>query len=389
MPAVPARILPTIVVSQFAATSLWFAGNAVMPDLSRSAGLPASALGDITIAVQLGFILGTLAFAWLAIADRFSPRIIFFLSTFAGAAANLATLASGGEFLPLLAARFATGFFLAGMYPVGMKIASGWYDRDLGLALGWLVGALVLGTAFPHLIRGLGADLPWQGVILAVSAVAAAGGVAMLLFVPDGPRLKAGAKFDPAAFATIFRSADFRASAFGYFGHMWELYAFYAFLPVLLAARLGSDSGAVSLWSFAAIAGGFLGCTLGGYLSGRMGSARVAYLQLAASGLCCLVSPVAFLAPLPVFLGFLVFWGVVIVGDSPQFSTLNARYAPPRLVGSALTIANCIGFSITIVAIALLAGLIGIVGPQYAFMALAPGPALGLAALRRLAAKPA
>jgi MFS family permease len=215
VPVVPARILPTIVISQFAATSLWFAGNAVMPDLQRSAALPASAVGDVTIAVQLGFIAGTLVFAWLAIADRYSPRIVFFLSALAGATANAATLASGAEFLPLLAARFATGFFLAGMYPVGMKIASGWYDRDLGLALGWLVGALVLGTALPHLIRGLGGDLPWQGVILSVSAVSVAGGLAMLFLVPDGPHLRAGARFDPAAFATSFRSADCRASAVG------------------------------------------------------------------------------------------------------------------------------------------------------------------------------
>ncbi|MEW9834451.1 MFS transporter [Mesorhizobium marinum] len=389
MPAIPARILPTIVVSQFASTSLWFAGNAVIPDLQHSAGLPASAVGHITIAVQLGFIAGTLVFAWLAIADRFSPRIIFLLSALAGAAANAATLASGGELLPLLAARFAAGFFLAGIYPVGMKIASGWYDRDLGLALGWLVGALVLGTALPHLIRGLGGDLPWQAVILAVSAVSVAGGLAMFLLVPDGPHLRAGARFDPTVLATIFRSAEFRGSAFGYFGHMWELYAFYAFVPMLLAARLGADSASVSVWSFAAIAAGFLGCMGGGYLSRLIGNARVAFIQLSASGLCCLVSPLAFLAPLPVFLAFLLFWGMVVAGDSPQFSTLNARFAPPAYVGSALTIANCIGFAITIVSIGILGWLINVVGPRYAFLMLAPGPALGLAALRRLATKPA
>lgn len=389
MPVVPARILPAIVVSQFAATSLWFAGNAVMPDLQRAAGLPASAVGDVTIAVQLGFIAGTLVFAWLALADRHSPRLIFFLCALAGAAANGATLATGGEYLPLLAVRFATGVFLAGLYPVGMKIASGWYDRDLGLALGWLVGALVLGTALPHLIRGLGGGLPWQGVIVAVSVIAVAGGVVMLALVPDGPHLKPGAGFDPTALATIFRSADFRASAFGYFGHMWELYAFYAFLPVLLAARLGAAAAAVSLWSFAAIAAGVVGCIGGGYLSRRAGSLRVARLQLSASGLCCLVSPLAFLAPLPVFLAFLLAWGVVVAGDSPQFSALNARFAPPQRIGSALTIANCIGFSITIVSIALLARLIGIAGPQYAFLMLLPGPVLGLAALRRLAGRQA
>jgi MFS family permease len=216
--------------------------------------------------------------------------------------------------------------------------------------------------------------------------VSAAGGLAMLLLVPDGPYLRAGAKFDPTAFATIFRSADFRSSAFGYFGHMWELYAFYAFVPVLLAARLGNHGATVSVWSFAVIAVGSVGCMAGGHVSRGIGSARVAYAQLTASGLCCLVSPLAFMAPLPVFLAFLLFWGAVIAGDSPQFSALNARFAPPKLVGSALTIANCIGFSITIASIALLASIVEFTGPQYLFILLAPGPMFGLAALGRLAA---
>ncbi len=388
MPAVPARILPTIVISQFAATSLWFAGNAVMPDLQRSAGLPASAVGDITIAVQLGFIVGTLVFAWLAIADRYSPRMIFFLSTLAGAAANASMLANGGEFVDLLAARFATGFFLAGMYPVGMKIASGWYDRDLGLALGWLVGALVLGTALPHLIRGLGGDLPWQGVIVAVSVVSVAGGLAMLVLVPDGPHLKSGTKFDPARLCDHLQIGRFQ---------ILGLRLFRPYVGTLRVLRLRAGccwrpasvptSAAVSVWSFAAIGAGFLGCMAGGYISRRTGSARVAFLQLSASGLCCLVSPLAFLAPLPLFLVFLLFWGVVIAGDSPQFSALNARFAPAGLVGSALTIANCIGFLITIVSIALLGLMIEAIGPQHAFVMLVPGPLLGLAALRRLAAR--
>jgi MFS family permease len=387
LPAIPVRVLPTIVISQFAVTSLWFAGNAVIPDLQRTVALPASAVGEITIAVQLGFIAGTLVFAWLALADRYPPRFVFLLSTLAGATANAVTLVSGGDFLPLLISRFATGFFLAGVYPVGMKIAAGWYNRGLGLALGWLIGAQVLGTALPHLIRGLGGDLPWQTAILSVSAVSVVGGLAMIFLVPDGPHLRAGAKFDPAALARVFRSAEFRASAFGYFGHMWELYAFYAFLPVLLAARLSSDGVSVSVWSFAAIASGFVGCVAGGYLSRMIGNARTAFIQLSASGLCCLVSPLMFLAPLPVFFAFLLFWGVTIAGDSPQFSTLNARFAPPDLVGSALTIVNCIGFSITIVSIALVGSMIETIGLQYIFVMLAPGPALGLAALTRLTAK--
>ena len=379
----PAWILPVIVLSQFAGTSLWFAGNAVLGDLQAAWGLAPAALGYATSAVQLGFIVGTLAFAFFAVSDLVSPRKVFFACALAGAASNLGIVAFGSGFWSLLAFRFLTGFFIAGIYPVGMKIASGWYQRDLGNALGFLVGALVVGTAFPHLLRALGETLPWAGVLVAVSAIAAAGGVLMLLFVPDGPHLARGAKFDPNALAVIFRSRDFRASCFGYFGHMWELYAFWAFVPVALAAH-GAGGLNVPFWAFIVIAAGFLGCAAGGLVSLRAGSARVAWTQLAASGACCVVSPLAFSAPAPVFLAFLVFWGIVVVGDSPQFSALNARYAPRELVGSALTIGNCIGFSITIASIQLLAALAGALPQAWLFVALAPGPLLGLLALRPL-----
>ena len=359
----------------------------MLADLEREWGLPAEALGYTTSAVQLGFIAGTLAFAFFAVADRFSPRLVFFLCAFAGAAANAALLAAGPSLAGLLALRFATGFFLAGIYPVGMKIASGWFQRDLGNALGFLVGALVAGTAFPHLLRGLGAALPWQQVLLAASGVAVLGGLAMLALVPDGPHLAKAAKFDARALAAVFRVRAFRASAFGYFGHMWELYAFWAFVPWILAAHAAARTGGaleVPLWSFAVIAAGSLGCVLGGLASLRWGSARVAFAQLSASGLCCLASPLAFHAPTPLFLGFLLFWGVVVVGDSPQFSALNAHSAPRERVGSALTIANCIGFGITVFSIELLNAVSGRIAPQWLFLLLAPGPALGLAALRRL-----
>ncbi len=379
----PPWILPAIVLSQFAGTSLWFAGNAVLGDLQAAWSLAPDALGYATSAVQLGFIAGTLAFAFFAVSDLVSPRIVFFLCSILGALFNLGVYVFGEGLLTLLAFRFLTGFFIAGIYPVGMKIASGWYQRDLGNALGLLVGALVVGTAFPHLLRGAGQTLPWGTVLLAVSAIAALGGLAMLAFVPDGPYLAKGAKFDPHALAVIFRSRDFRASCFGYFGHMWELYAFWAFVPVVLAAHAASELN-VPLWAFAVIAAGFLGCAGGGIVSLRAGSARVAFAQLAASGACCVLSPLAFVAPTPVFLAFLVFWGIVVVGDSPQFSALNARYAPRQLVGSALTIGNCIGFSITIASIQLLNALAANVSPAWLFIALAPGPALGLFALRPL-----
>lgn len=380
----PRRILPVIVLSQFAGASMWFAGNAVLGDLQTALGLPAAALGYVTSAVQLGFIAGTLVFAFFAISDVASPRLVFLLCSLAGAVANAASYALAEGLPSLLALRFATGFFLAGIYPVGMKIAAGWYRGDLGNALGFLVGALVVGTSFPHLLKGLGQALSAPSVMLGVSVIAVAGGVAMFALVPDGPHLVRGARFDPRALAVIFRAARFRASAFGYFGHMWELYAFWAFVPLVLAAHAaarGHAGLAVPLWTFAVIAAGGLGCVVGGLVSLRSGSAPVAFVQLAASGACCVLSPLFFHAPTPVFLAFLLFWGVVVVGDSPQFSALNAANAPRELVGSALTIANCIGFSITVGSIELLNALAPAIGGQWLFLLLAPGPALGLAAL--------
>lgn len=379
----PSRILPVIIFSQFTGTSLWFAGNAVLGDLQQQWGLGSDAVGYVTSAVQLGFIIGTLTFAFFAISDRYSPRKIFFACSLLGAASNLGIYFLADGFGPLLAFRFMTGFFLAGIYPVGMKIAAGWYQRDLGNAIGFLVGALVLGTAFPHLLKGLGQTAPWEVVTIVVSATAASGGLLMLLLVPDGPYLGKGAKFDPHALAVIFRSPLFRASAFGYFGHMWELYAFWAFVPVVLAGHLAYADATlnVSFWAFCVIAGGAIGCVGGGLISLKAGSARVAFAQLATSGICCVLSPLVFFAPTPVFLAFLLLWGITVVGDSPQFSALNAQNAPKQLVGSALTIANCIGFSITIVSIQLLNYLAGSVSAAYLYLPLAIGPAIGLAAL--------
>jgi MFS family permease len=375
-----------IVLSQFAGGSLWFAGNAVIGELQLALGLPDAALGWITSAVQLGFIAGTLGFAFFAVSDLASPRLVFLLCALAGAAANAASYALAQGLGSLLVLRFATGFFLAGIYPVGMKIAAGWYRDDLGKALGFLVGALVLGTAFPHLLKGLGSALPAQQVMLGVSALAVAGGAAMFALVPDGPYLSRGARFDPRALAAVFGTARFRASAFGYFGHMWELYAFWAFVPLVIAAHAAQL--AVPLWTFAVIAVGALGCVAGGLVSLRAGSARVAFAQLCASGICCLLSPLLFHAPTALFLAFLLFWGIVVAGDSPQFSALNAAYAPRELVGSALTIANCIGFAITIGSIELLNAAAGSLGAHWLFVLLAPGPVFGLAAMLPLLRAP-
>ena len=385
----PRRVLPVIVLSQFAGTSLWFAGNALLPDLERRLALGDHGVAAVTSAVQLGFIAGTLVFAVLSLADRYPARAVFLVSALCGAVANAALLGlplleSG--YAPLLALRFVTGFFLAGIYPVGMKIAASWYRTGLGGALGFLVGALVLGTALPHLVRGLGGGLPWETVAVTLSLLAAAGGVLMYVLVPEGPYLASAARFDPKAVFRAFQAPAFRASAYGYFGHMWELYTLWAFVPIMLSGygAMHRQVIDVSFWSFAIIGAGAIGCVVGGQLSRFVGSARVAFAQLSLSGLCCLLSPLAFALPAPAFLAFMVFWGIVVVGDSPQFSALNAATAPKEFVGSALTIVNCIGFAITVVSVQFATWLADRLPLEAWFVPVAVGPALGLLALVRL-----
>ena len=382
----PAQILPVILFAQFAGTSLWFAGNAVIQDLQHDWGLAPESLAYVTSAVQLGFISGTFTFALLMISDRFSPRLVFFICSLAGAAANFALLLAPPSLAGLLLPRFVTGFFLAGIYPVGMKIAAGWYREDLGRVRGFLIGALVLGTAFPHLLRSIGASLPWQQVIFGVSLFACIGGAAMLLGVPDCPHIGKGSSFNPRAMRLIFASPKFRASAFGYFGHMWELYTLWAFAPLLLLAYASHHEMTLNLpwWTFLFIAVGLFGCVIGGLVSIRFGSARVAACQLAVSGACCLLAPMMIGSVPILFLGFMMLWGITVVGDSPQFSAMNAKYAPPGYIGSALTIVNSIGFLLTIVSIQLASWLLPLVGIEYLFWLLLPGPVIGLWALRSL-----
>ena len=375
-----------LVFSQFAGTSIWFAGNAVLPDLQTSLQLQEGALALLTSAVQLGFIAGTLVFAFLSLADRVSPRLLFILCALLGAMANASVVFAANDLHAVLLLRALTGFLLAGIYPVGMKIAASWYSAGLGKAIGYLVGALVLGTAFPHLIRAMGAALPWHQVMVAVSVLAAGGGLLLYLFVPDGPYLRKGARFKLGNMLQAFRDRSFRSAAFGYFGHMWELYTLWAFTPLILRLAVPQLSpGEVSAYSFAVIAAGAVGCVGGGYLSQVWGSARVAFAQLLLSGLCCLLCLVVLQSESPqLVIPFLLFWGIVVAGDSPQFSALTAQTAPPQLVGTALTIVVAIGFSITVVSIQLTGFLLTQLPLHYTFSLLAVGPLLGLLGLRRL-----
>ncbi len=381
---VPRRILPLIVFAQFAGVSVWFAGNAVLGELTLVLELPPDALASITASVQLGFIFGTLVFAFFLIADRFRPSRVFGLCSLFGALFNAAVLLPGIAYEDLLLFRFLTGFCLAGIYPVGMKIAADWYQGGLGKALGYLVGALVLGTAFPHLSRFLLAELPWQRVMLLTSILSLFGGLAVSLLVPDGPYRKKALVPDLRALKIAFRNPSVSGAALGYFGHMWELYAFWTFLPLWLQTRFGNSPG-ISLQSFAVIGIGAIACVVGGHLSLRSGSKRVAAGMMWISGICCLLSPWAFQWSEGAFLLFMLIWGFAVVGDSPQFSALMARNAASEYKGSVLTFATAIGFGITILSINLLSRYSGPELPVYLFYLLAPGPFIGLLGLRRVA----
>ena len=386
---IDARVLPVIVFAQFCCTSLWFASNAVMPDLVKEFSLTVEALGHLTSAVQFGFILGTLSFAFLTISDRFSPSRVFFLSAMLGAIFNAGILFNHNSFFSLMIFRFLTGFSLAGIYPVGMKIASDYFDKGLGRSLGYLVGALVLGTAFPHLLKEISGniDLQWRSVIYFTSGLALLGGILILVLVPNGPYRSGLQKPDLGLIFKIFKNAEFRSAAYGYFGHMWELYAFWAFVPVILGFYKKFHPGAnfsISLISFLVIGLGGLACVLGGYISEKTGVKKTAGGALFLSGLCCLISPIIFYSDSEILLiGFLIVWGLVVVADSPLFSTLVARNALAESRGTALTIVNSIGFSITIISIQFLNALINEITPNLIFIVLAVGPVLGLIALFR------
>jgi MFS family permease len=383
------NILPVIVLSQFAGTSLWFVGNAVLPELKEALHLSQYALSQVTSAVMLGFIAGTLIFAFLSLADRYSPVKLFFISSLLGAFTNssVAWLATNAE--SLFALRFLTGFFIAGIYPVGMKIAADWYEKGLGKALGFLLGALVLGTAFPHLLKNRDFALPWKSVLYFTSVFALLGGLLMLLFVGDGPYRKKSGSFQWNAFNEIFRSKKWRQSAFGYFGHMWELYTFWGFVPLILGlyAEKNNISLNIPLLSFLIIASGCISCISGGFLSLRMGSAKVATTALFISGICCFISPFIYQLPLFFFLSILFIWGLAVIPDSPQFSTLVAQYAPEHLKGTALTIYNSIGFfiaTISLIVIDYVFHSTGFFGGQNTFLLLGLGAVTGLPSMIRL-----
>ena len=370
-----------IVIAQLFGTSLWFSANSAADDLMRNWQIGTADIGTLTNAVQLGFILGTLSFALSGLADRFPASRIFALCALLGAACNAAFALFAHDMESGVPLRFAVGLSLAGVYPLGMKLVVSWVPERAGAALAWLVGMLTLGTSLPHGIRLLGAGAGWQTALLTASALAVLAAV-LIYRLGDGPHLKRRHDAPPLRLGRVihtFSIAEFRASALGYFGHQWELYAFWTLVPALLILAGLAEAGSPRLsgLAFAIIGIGALGCVLGGWWSQRIGSARVAATALAVSALCCALYPLSLHLPAPWRIALLLLWGASVVADSPHFSALSAKAAPPEIVGSALAFQNALGFAITMISIQLGTRWIGDWGNHIAWFLL-PGPLLGL-----------
>jgi len=381
-------VLFFVSLAVFLATSVWFSGTAAAPLLRTVWQLTDIQMAWLTVAVQVGFIVGTFLYSLFNIADIFRARHVFFFSAMLCAFFNgiFALFCSGIG--PAVFFRLLTGVTLAGIYPVGMKLVASWFRTGLGWRLGIMVGALTLGTACPYLIHALGAGINWKFLAAVASIFAVIGGLLVLMLIPEGPFLKETARFDIRAAFRMFQRRSFRLQAVGYFGHMWELYTFWALSSVFFAAALDRGSGDtnfnIPLISFLIIAIGTAGCILGGWYSRIWGERKVALVSLYVSGGLCAFSWALFGIPLWILIILLLIWGFFVVADSPQFSALAAVHCPSEYTGTAFAIQNGIGFGITVVSLQVIPWIAQTVGWQWAFLFLTPGPIIGVFAMIRL-----
>ncbi len=385
------RQLAWLSLAMFLGMTLWFSATAATAPIVAEFRLTPGEAAWLTMAVQAGFVVGTLASALLTLPDVINPRHLFAIGCAAGAAANASLVLAGGA-LALIACRMLTGMALACVYPPGMKIAAGWFEQRRGAALGILIGALTIGSAFPHLLASAAATIPWRTLMLAASGLALGGSIVVSRRVGDGPYVATSARFDPRAAAQVFRDRGTRLATLAYLGHMWELYAVWTWIAAFATAslfplsRLGAAPGsrAGSGIAFVMIGSGAIGSAAAGWWADAIGKARIARWAMIVSGVCAAASGLVYGAPRIVLALFAIVWGVAVVADSAQLSALVAQYSPRDHVGTALTIQTCLGFLLTMASIRLVPLFAHAVGWQWAFLLLVPGPLFGAIALATL-----